>query len=46
MPNPLFSRVAIDRLPDDFQAMRESSIAVAGDGDRFEVFGHHPALYR
>ena len=46
MPNPLFSRVAIDQLPDDFQVMRESSIAVAGDGDRFEVFGHHPALYR
>jgi alkylhydroperoxidase family enzyme len=46
MPNPLFSRVAVDHLPEDFQALRESSIAVAGDGDRFEVFGHHPALYR
>jgi alkylhydroperoxidase family enzyme len=46
MPNPLLGRVPVDQLPDDFQRMREASIGVAGDGDRLEVFGHHPALYR
>lgn len=46
MPETLLSRVPVDQLPEDFQRLRQSSIAVAGDGDRLEVFGHHPALYR
>jgi alkylhydroperoxidase family enzyme len=46
MPNPLLSKVPVDQLPEDFQRLREASIAVAGDGDRLEVFGHHPAIYR
>jgi AhpD family alkylhydroperoxidase len=46
MPEPLFRRVPVDALPEDFRGLRDSSIAVAGDGTRFEVFGHHPALYR
>jgi alkylhydroperoxidase family enzyme len=46
MPDPLFRRVPVDELPEDFRGLRESSIAIAGDGARFEVFGHHPALYR
>jgi len=46
MPNPLLSRVPVDQLPEDFQRLREASIGVAGDGDRLEVFGNHPALYR
>lgn len=46
MPNPLLSKVPVDRLPEDFQRLREASIAVAGDGQRLEVFGHHPAIYR
>lgn len=46
MPNPLLSRVPVEQLPEDFQQLRQSSIAVAGDGDRLEVFGNHPALYR
>ena len=46
MPNSLLSRVPIDRLPDDLKQLRESSIEVAGDGDRLEIFGNHPALYR
>jgi alkylhydroperoxidase family enzyme len=46
MPDPLLSRLPLDQLPEDFRMLRESSIAVAGDGERFEIFGHHPALYR
>jgi alkylhydroperoxidase family enzyme len=46
MPNPLLSKVPADQLPEDFQRLREASIAVAGDGERLEVFGHHPAIYR
>jgi AhpD family alkylhydroperoxidase len=46
MPNPLLSKVPADALPEDFQRLREASIAVAGDGERLEVFGHHPAVYR
>ncbi|MGH6614574.1 carboxymuconolactone decarboxylase family protein [Sphingomonas sp.] len=46
MPNSLLSRVPVDQLPEDLRRLRESSIAVAGDGDRLEIFGNHPALYR
>jgi AhpD family alkylhydroperoxidase len=46
MPDTLLSRVPVDELPEDFRQLRESSIAIAGDGDRLEVFGNHPALYR
>lgn len=46
MPNPLLSKVPPDQLPEDLQRLREASIAVAGDGERLEVFGHHPAIYR
>jgi AhpD family alkylhydroperoxidase len=46
MPDTLLSRVPVEQLPEDFRQLRESSIAVAGDGDRLEVFGNHPALYR
>lgn len=46
MPDTLLSRVPVEQLPEDFQQLRESSIAIAGDGDRLEVFGNHPALYR
>jgi AhpD family alkylhydroperoxidase len=46
MPNSLLSKVPVDQLPEDLQRLRESSIAVAGDGERLEVFGNHPALYR
>jgi alkylhydroperoxidase family enzyme len=46
MPDNVLSRVPVEQLPEDFQRLRESSIAIAGDGDRLEVFGHHPALYR
>ncbi|KQX19564.1 MULTISPECIES: carboxymuconolactone decarboxylase family protein [unclassified Sphingomonas] len=46
MPDTLLSRVPVEQLPEDFRRLRESSIAVAGDGDRLEVFGNHPALYR
>jgi alkylhydroperoxidase family enzyme len=46
MPNSLLRRVPVDQLPEDLRRLRESSIAVAGDGDRLEIFGNHPALYR
>ena len=46
MPNTLLSRVPVNQLPEDLQQLRDSSIEVAGDGDRLEVFGNHPALYR
>lgn len=46
MPDTLLSRVAPEELPEDLRQLRESSISVAGDGDRLEVFGNHPALYR
>lgn len=46
MPDTLLSRVPVDELPEDFRQLREASIAIAGDGDRLEVFGNHPALYR
>ncbi len=46
MPNPLLSRVPAEQLPDDLRRLHESSLAVAGDSDRLEVFGNHPALYR
>lgn len=46
MPNPLLSKVPVAQLPEDFQRLREASIEVAGDGERLEVFGHHPAVYR
>jgi alkylhydroperoxidase family enzyme len=46
MPNPLLSKVPVDQLPEDFQRLREASIKVAGEGERLEVFGHHPAIYR
>ena len=46
MPNTLLSRVPADQLPEDLKLLRDSSIEVAGDGDRLEVFGNHPALYR
>jgi len=46
MPNPLLSKLPVDQLPDDLQQLRQASIAVAGDGERLEVFGHHPAVYR
>ncbi len=46
MPNSLLSRIPVEQLPEDLRRLRESSIAVAGDGDRLEIFGNHPALYR
>jgi alkylhydroperoxidase family enzyme len=46
MPDSPLSRVPVDQLPEDLRRLRESSIAVAGDGDRLEIFGNHPALYR
>jgi len=46
MPNPLLSRVPAEQLPEDLRRLHESSLAVAGDSDRLEVFGNHPALYR
>lgn len=46
MPNTLLSKLPVDALPEDFRRLREASIAVAGDGERLEVFGHHPAVYR
>jgi alkylhydroperoxidase family enzyme len=46
MPNSLLRRVPVDQLPEDLQRLRASSIEVAGDGDRLEIFGNHPALYR
>jgi AhpD family alkylhydroperoxidase len=46
MPEPLLGKVPVDRLPEDFQRLREASIKVAGDGERLEIFGNHPALYR
>jgi alkylhydroperoxidase family enzyme len=46
MPNPLLSKLPVADLPEDFRRLREASIAVAGDGERLEVFGHHPAIYR
>lgn len=46
MPNSPLSRVPVDQLPDDLRALRDSSVEVAGDGDRLEIFGNHPALYR
>jgi len=46
MPDTLLHRVPVEELPEDFRRLRESSIAIAGDGDRLEVFGNHPALYR
>ncbi|MFA6114680.1 MAG: carboxymuconolactone decarboxylase family protein [Sphingomonas sp.] len=46
MPNSLLSRIPVDQLPEDLRRLHESSIAVAGDGDRLEIFGNHPALYR
>lgn len=46
MPDPLLSKLPVESLPEDFRRLREASIAVAGDGERLEVFGHHPAVYR
>lgn len=46
MPSPLLSRIDPEALPDDLRRLRESSLATAADGVRFEVFGHHPAVYR
>lgn len=46
MPDPLLSRVPAAELPEDFQRLRELSLAIAGDADRLEVFGNHPTLYR
>jgi len=46
MSNSLFNHVPVDQLPEDLRRLRDSSIAVAGDGERLEVFGNHPALYR
>jgi AhpD family alkylhydroperoxidase len=46
MPNTLLSKLPVDALPEDFRRLREASIAVSGDGERLEVFGHHPAIYR
>jgi len=46
MPNSPLSRVPVDQLPEDLQRLRTSSIEMAGDGDRLEIFGNHPALYR
>jgi alkylhydroperoxidase family enzyme len=46
MPSPLLSKLPVDQLPEDFGRLREASMAVAGDGARLEVFGHHPAIYR
>lgn len=46
MPDPLLGRLAPESLPEDLRHLREASIAIAGDGVRLEVFGHHPAVYR
>lgn len=46
MPNSLLSRVSVDQLPDDLRALHKSSLDVAGDSDRLEIFGNHPDLYR
>ncbi len=46
MPDPLLSRLELESLPEDLRRLRESSVAIAGDGVRLEVFGHHPAVYR
>jgi alkylhydroperoxidase family enzyme len=46
MSNSFFNHVPVEQLPEDLRRLRESSIAVADDGERLEVFGNHPALYR
>ena len=46
MPEPLFTRLASDALPEDLRAMREASVDAVGEGVRLEVFGHHPDIYR
>jgi alkylhydroperoxidase family enzyme len=46
MPHSPLSRIPFADLPTDLRALHESSMAVAGDSDRLEIFGNHPALYR
>lgn len=46
MPDSLLRHVPVEELPEDLRRLREASIVVAGDGERLEVFGNHPALYR
>ena len=46
MPDPELSRIAVDDLPEALRAAHERSLALRGDATFFEIFGHHPVLYR
>lgn len=46
MPSPHLARVPAKDLRDDLCAAREHSMRLRGDATFFEVFGHHPELYR
>lgn len=46
MPDPLLERLAPEDLPPSLRAAHARSMALRGDGTFFEVFGHHPDLYR
>ena len=46
MPNPPLSRIPRHQLPEPIRSAYDRSLELRGDATFFEVFGHHPRLYR
>ena len=46
MPNPKLPRIPPEHLPAQLREAHEQSMQLRGDATFFEVFGHHPELYR
>ena len=46
MPDPVLPGIPPEAMPDDLRAAWKSSVALRGDATFFEVFAHHPDLFR
>ena len=46
MPNPKLPRIPPEHLPKRLREAHAQSMQLRGDATFFEVFGHHPELYR
>lgn len=46
MPAPKLTRVPRERLAGPIGAAHDQSMSLRGDATFFEIFGHHPELYR
>ncbi len=46
MPNPPLRRLSRTQLPEPIRTAYDKSLELRGDATFFQIFGHHPELYR